>query len=166
MLASKLSVITNGPCGGKTSTLGSVLRILRTQGVQVLLAAPTGHAAKRMTEQTGLEAKTILRLLENNSKHGSFLRNEDNPLDCDLLVIDSMVDVPLMNALLKAMPERVSLLLVGDVDQLPSVGREQVLAEALVPAEVHGGGWCRSDNERSSERDQSALLHGQFLSLD
>ncbi|SEP51213.1 exodeoxyribonuclease V alpha subunit [Methylobacterium sp. ap11] len=133
MLASKLSVITGGPGVGKTSTLDSVLRILIAKGVRVLLAAPTGRAAKRMTEQTGLEARTIHRLLEIDPKHGGFSRNEENPLDCDLLVIDetSMVDVPLMNALLKAVPERSGLLLVGDVDQLPSVGPGQVLADVI-----------------------------------
>ena len=100
---------------------------------KVALAAPTGRAAKRMNEQTGLEAKTIHRLLEINPKHGGFTRNEENPLECDLLVIDetSMVDVPLMNALLRAVPEHSALLLVGDVDQLPSVGPGQVLADII-----------------------------------
>ncbi|WHQ72861.1 SF1B family DNA helicase RecD2 [Methylorubrum extorquens] len=138
LLASKLCVITGGPGVGKTSTLDSVLRILRAKGVHVLLAAPTGRAAKRMTEQTGLEAKTIHRLLEIDPKHGGFTRNEENPLDCDLLVIDetSMVDVPLMNALLKAVPPRAGLLLVGDVDQLPSVGPGQVLADVIASERV------------------------------
>src|SRR6195952_4081858 len=138
MLASKLCVITGGPGVGKTSTLDSMLRILRAKGVQVLLAAPTGRAAKRMTEQTGLEAKTIHRLLEIDPKHGGFSRNEENPLDCDLLVIDetSMVDVPLMHALLKAVPRRAGLLLVGDVDQLPSVGPGQILADIIASGRV------------------------------
>ncbi|KQP94358.1 recombinase RecD [Methylobacterium sp. Leaf113] len=138
MLGSKLSVITGGPGVGKTSTLDSVLRILRAKGTQVLLAAPTGRAAKRMTEQTGLEAKTIHRLLEIDPKHGGFSRNEENPLDCDLLVIDetSMVDVPLMNALLKAVPDHAGLLLVGDVDQLPSVGPGQVLADVIASGRI------------------------------
>ena len=93
--------MTGGPGVGKTSTLDTILRILLAKGVRVALAAPTGRAAKRMTEQTGVEAKTIHRLLEVSPKHGGFLRNEENPLDCDLLVVDetSMVDVPLMNAL-------------------------------------------------------------------
>ncbi len=91
-----------------------------------------------MTEQTRLEAKTIHRLLEIDPKHGGFSRNEENPLDCDLLVIDetSMVDVPLMNALLKAVPERSGLLLVGDVDQLPSVGPGQVLADVIASGRI------------------------------
>jgi exodeoxyribonuclease V alpha subunit len=126
-------VMTGGPGVGKTSTLDSLLRILVAKDVRVLLAAPTGRAAKRMTEQTGIEAKTIHRLLEIDPKHGGFSRTEDNPLDCDLLVIDetSMVDVPLMNALTRAIPEHAALLLVGDVDQLPSVGPGQVLADLI-----------------------------------
>ena len=118
---------------GQDRTLDSILRILVAKGVRVALAAPTGRAAKRMTEQTGLEAKTIHRLLEIDPKHGGFSRTEDNPLDCDLLVVDetSMVDVPLMNALTKAIPPHAGLLLVGDVDQLPSVGPGQVLADII-----------------------------------
>src|SRR5215212_4915279 len=138
VLASKVAVITGGPGVGKTSTLDSILRILSAKGVQVALAAPTGRAAKRMTEQTGLEAKTIHRLLEIDPKHGGFSRTEDNPLDCDLLVVDetSMVDVPLMNALTKAIPEHAALLLVGDVDQLPSVGPGQVLADIIASGRI------------------------------
>ena len=134
----KLSVITGGPGVGKTSTLDAILRVLRAKGVRVLLAAPTGRAAKRMAEQTGLEARTIHRLLEIDPKHGGFSRGEDNPLDCDLLVVDetSMVDVPLMNALTKAVPEHAGLLLVGDVDQLPSVGPGQVLADVIASGAV------------------------------
>lgn len=138
LLASKVAVMTGGPGVGKTSTLDSYLRILGAKGVRVLLAAPTGRAAKRMTEQTGLEAKTIHRLLEIDPKHGGFSRNEDNPLDCDLLILDeaSMIDVPLMNALLKALPHRAGLLLVGDVDQLPSVGPGQVLFDVIASERV------------------------------
>ncbi|GJD96055.1 SF1B family DNA helicase RecD2 [Methylobacterium iners] len=133
VLGAKLAVVTGGPGVGKTSTLDTILRILTAKGTRVLLAAPTGRAAKRMSEQTGLEAKTIHRLLEIDPKHGGFSRNEDNPLDCDLMVVDetSMLDVPLMNALTKAIPERAGLLLVGDVDQLPSVGPGQVLADII-----------------------------------
>jgi exodeoxyribonuclease V alpha subunit len=138
VLGSKLAVITGGPGVGKTSTLDTILRILTAKGVRVLLTAPTGRAAKRMTEQTGLEAKTIHRLLEIDPKHGGFSRGEDNPLDCDLLVVDetSMLDVPLMNALTKAVPARAGLLLVGDVDQLPSVGPGQVLADVIASGAV------------------------------
>ncbi len=133
VLSSSMSVMTGGPGVGKTSTLDTILRILVAKGVRVLLAAPTGRAAKRMTEQTGIEAKTIHRLLEIDPRHGGFSRNEDNVLDCDLLVVDetSMVDVPLMNALTRAVPEHAALLLVGDVDQLPSVGPGQVLADII-----------------------------------
>jgi exodeoxyribonuclease V alpha subunit len=138
VLGAKLAVITGGPGVGKTSTLDTILRILRAKGVQVLLAAPTGRAAKRMSEQTGIEAKTIHRLLEIDPKHGGFSRNEENPLSCDLLVVDetSMVDVPLMNALTKAVPNGAAVLLVGDVDQLPSVGPGQVLADIIASGRV------------------------------
>ncbi|KQO77924.1 recombinase RecD [Methylobacterium sp. Leaf90] len=138
VLRSKLCVLTGGPGVGKTSTLDAILRILTAKGVRVLLAAPTGRAAKRMAEQTGLEARTLHRLLEIDPRNGGFQRNEDNPLDCDLLVIDetSMVDVPLMHALLKAVPERAGLILVGDVDQLPSVGPGQVLADVIASGTV------------------------------
>ena len=133
VLGSKVAVVTGGPGVGKTTLLDTILRLLVAKGVKVLLTAPTGRAAKRMTEQTGLEAKTIHRLLEIDPKHGGFSRNEENPLDCDLLVVDetSMVDVPLMNALTKAVPSHAGLLLVGDVDQLPSVGPGQVLADII-----------------------------------
>jgi exodeoxyribonuclease V alpha subunit len=138
MVSSKVSVITGGPGVGKTSSLDAILRILVAKGVKVALAAPTGRAAKRMTEQTGLEAKTIHRLLEIDPKHGGFSRTEENPLDCDLLVVDetSMVDVPLMNALTKAIPAHAGLLLVGDVDQLPSVGSGQVLADIIASERI------------------------------
>lgn len=133
MVGTKLSVMTGGPGVGKTSTLDALLRILTAKGMRVQLAAPTGRAAKRMTEQTGLEARTIHRMLEIDPRHGGFSRNAENPLDCDLVVIDecSMIDVPLMNALLKAVPAHAGLLLVGDGDQLPSVGPGQVLADVI-----------------------------------
>ena len=141
VLGSKVAVVTGGPGVGKTTLLDTILRLLVAKGVRVALAAPTGRAAKRMTEQTGIEAKTIHRLLEIDPKHGGFSRNEENPLDCDLLVVDetSMVDVPLMNALTKAIPSHAGLLLVGDVDQLPSVGSGQVLAD-IIASGAHPGG--------------------------
>jgi exodeoxyribonuclease V alpha subunit len=132
-LASKVLVITGGPGVGKTTLTNAILKILTDRSVQVLLAAPTGRAAKRMSEATGLEAKTIHRLLEIDPKTGGFRRGEEEPLHCDLLVLDetSMVDVPLMASVLKAVPRRAALILVGDVDQLPSVGPGQVLADIL-----------------------------------
>ena len=132
-LASKVLVITGGPGVGKTTLVNSILKVLAARRVHVALCAPTGRAAKRMTDSTGLEASTIHRLLEADPKTGGFKRGEERPLDCDLLVVDeaSMVDVPLMRALLTALPDRAALLLVGDVDQLPSVGPGQVLADVI-----------------------------------
>ena len=132
-LMSKVLVITGGPGVGKTTIVNSILRILAAKGVKILQCAPTGRAAKRMTEATGFEAKTIHRLLEVDPKSGGFKRDGNNPLDCDLLVIDetSMVDVMLMQALMKAIPDGSALLIVGDIDQLPSVGPGQVLADII-----------------------------------
>jgi exodeoxyribonuclease V alpha subunit len=132
-LSSKVLVITGGPGVGKTTIVNSILRILSAKNVNLLLCAPTGRAAKRMTETTGIQAKTIHRLLEVDPKGGGFKRNADNPLECDLLVIDevSMVDVMLMQALMKAIPDNAALLMVGDIDQLPSVGPGQVLADII-----------------------------------
>lgn len=132
-LRSKVLVITSGPGGSKTTLVNSILQVLRAKGVQVALCAPTGRAAKRLTDSTGLEARTIHRLLETDPKTGEFKRNEERPLECQLLVVDeiSMVDVPLMRALLRALPNEAALLLVGDVDQLPSVGPGQVLADII-----------------------------------
>ena len=132
-LRSKATVITGGPGVGKTTIVKTILRILQAKAVTLLLCAPTGRAAKRMSEATGMKAKTIHRLLEVDPKTFGFRRREDNPLDCDLLVVDesSMVDVLLMQALLQAVPDHAALLLVGDIDQLPSVGPGQVLADII-----------------------------------
>ena len=137
-LLSKVLVITGGPGVGKTTIVNSILRILATKGMNLLLCAPTGRAAKRMTEATGFEAKTIHRLLEVNPMTGGFKRGSDNPLDCDLLVVDetSMVDVMLMQALMRATPDNAALLIVGDIDQLPSVGPGQVLADIIASGAV------------------------------
>ena len=132
-LGAKVAVITGGPGVGKTTLLDAILRILAAKGVKILLGAPTGRAAKRMTEQTGLEAKTIHRLLEIDPIHGGFRRVRRIRLACDLLVIDetSMVDISLMFAVMKAVPPKAALLLVGDVDQLPSVGPGQILSDII-----------------------------------
>jgi len=137
-LDSGVMVLTGGPGVGKTTVLRAILAILMAKGVRPLLAAPTGRAAKRMTETTGLEARTIHRLLEINPQDGRFRRRPGNPLDGDLLVVDesSMVDVVLMAHLLQAMPASMGLLLVGDVDQLPSVGPGQVLADVIESGRV------------------------------
>jgi len=132
-LVSKVLVITGGPGVGKTTIVNAILRILSAKGVELMLCAPTGRAAKRMTEASGFAAKTIHRLLEVNARNGRFQRDADNPFGCDLLVVDetSMVDVLLMQALLKAVPDDAALLIVGDIDQLPSVGPGQVLADII-----------------------------------
>jgi exodeoxyribonuclease V alpha subunit len=137
-LLSKVLVITGGPGVGKTTIVNAILRILAAKGINLLLCAPTGRAAKRMTEATGFEAKTIHRLLEVDPKFGGFKRDADNPLDCDLLVVDetSMVDVMLMQALVKAVPDNAALLIVGDIDQLPSVGPGQILADVISSGSV------------------------------
>src|SRR3954462_2058330 len=132
-LISRVLVMTGGPGVGKTTIVNAILRILAAKGTNLLLCAPTGRAAKRMTEATGFEAKTIHRLLEVDPKGGGFKRGEDNPLHCQLLVVDeaSMVDVMLKQALMKAVPDKAALLVVGDIDQLPSVGPGQVLADVI-----------------------------------
>jgi exodeoxyribonuclease V alpha subunit len=137
-LALKLLVITGGPGVGKTTLINSILTILHTKKVQTLLCAPTGRAAKRLSESTGLEAKTIHRLLEVSPRNGQFKRNEDSPLECDLLVADecSMIDVPLAHQLLRAVDSATAVIFVGDVDQLPSVGPGQFLADLIVSGTV------------------------------
>jgi len=132
-LESKLMVITGGPGTGKTTLVNALLKTLAAKKLNIKLCAPTGRAAKRLSESTGLEATTIHRLLEIDPAYGSFKRNEESPLLCDYLVIDetSMVDVPLFYSLLKALPLHSALLLVGDVDQLPSVGAGQVLKDII-----------------------------------
>ncbi|MCM1193824.1 MAG: ATP-dependent RecD-like DNA helicase [Butyrivibrio sp.] len=128
----KVMVLTGGPGTGKTTTTHGIISAYRAYGLKILLAAPTGRAAKRMTEATGLEAKTIHRLLECKPPEG-YQRNEENPLEGDVLIVDecSMIDILLMNSLLKALPPSMRLILVGDTDQLPSVGAGNVLRDIL-----------------------------------
>jgi exodeoxyribonuclease V alpha subunit len=134
----KVMVITGGPGTGKTTIINAVLKIYAELKTRIMLAAPTGRAAKRMSEATGLEAKTIHRLLAYSLQKGGFQRNEDQPLDCDILVIDeaSMIDTTLMYHLLKAVPQTASLILVGDVNQLPSVGPGNVLNDIIASSAV------------------------------
>jgi exodeoxyribonuclease V alpha subunit len=131
-LSSKLLVITGGPGTGKTTLVEAILIGLAESGVDVQLAAPTGRAARRLGESTGRDAKTLHRLLEAEPFRG-FRRGAERPLTCDLLVVDemSMVDLPLMEAMLAALPRAAALLLVGDVDQLPAIGPGQVLADLI-----------------------------------
>lgn len=131
-LTSPVMLLTGGPGTGKTTSLRALVLLLRARGYRPLLAAPTGRAARRLSDATGIEARTIHRLLEY-SPDGAFRRNADNPLDCDLLVIDeaSMLDIVLANQLLKAIPPTAHLVIVGDADQLPSVGPGRVLGDLI-----------------------------------
>ena len=135
-LSSQVMVITGGPGTGKTTLIKAIIKIRSARGFRIMLAAPTGRAAKRMTEATGHEAKTIHRMLEytgSSMTGGDFMKNETNTLDCDLLVVDeaSMIDQILFHHLLKAIPKDASVVFVGDVDQLPSVGPGNVLKDII-----------------------------------
>src|SRR5574344_2272398 len=131
-IASKVMVLTGGPGTGKTTTTKAIIAALQSAGMRILLAAPTGRAAKRMSEATGMEAKTIHRLLEYNPADG-YKRNDENPLEGDVLIVDecSMIDIILMNNLMKAIPLNMRLVFVGDIDQLPSVGAGNVLRDII-----------------------------------
>ena len=135
---SGLMILSGGPGTGKTTTINTIIRYFEKEGMDILLAAPTGRAAKRMTEATGYEARTIHRLLEINGameegRRAQFERNEENPLEADIVIIDemSMVDIHLFKALLEAVSVGTRLIMVGDVDQLPSVGPGQVLQDLI-----------------------------------
>ena len=132
-LTSKIMVITGGPGTGKTTIINAILKIMGAAQARVLLAAPTGRAAKRMSEATGHPAKTIHRLLKFSPSKGEFEMNYEHPLDCDMLILDesSMIDTVLMHHLLKAVPNGAGLILVGDVNQLPSVGAGNVLNDII-----------------------------------
>ena len=129
---SKFMVLTGGPGTGKTTTTLGIIQAFRASGLQVLCAAPTGRAAKRMSEATGMEAKTIHRLLEFKPPQG-YQRNMENPLEADVLILDecSMIDIILMHNLLKAVPDAMTVVMVGDTDQLPSVGAGNVLNDII-----------------------------------
>ncbi len=130
---SKVMVITGGPGTGKTTIIRAILMIFGKLKVNIRLAAPTGRAARQMSETTGFAASTIHRMLSFNARSGGFQKNEHNPLNCDLLIVDeaSMVDTVLMYHLLKAVPRQATLILVGDVNQLPSVGAGNVLDDII-----------------------------------
>ena len=138
VLQHKVAVITGGPGVGKTTLVNSILKILNAKHINIGLCAPTGRAAKRLSESTGLEAKTVHRLLEFDPAVFAFARNEEFQLELDCLVVDeaSMMDVVLMNQLLKAIPSKAALLIVGDVDQLPSVGPGAVLGDIIDSGQI------------------------------
>lgn len=133
VLENKMTVITGGPGTGKTTIINAIIRIHEMLGIKIMLAAPTGRAAKRMAETCGLPAKTIHRLLEYSIADGGFKKNDESPLKCNLLIVDeaSMIDTILMHHLLKAVPKTAAFVLVGDVNQLPSVGAGSVLADII-----------------------------------
>ncbi len=132
-ISDKVMVITGGPGTGKTTIINAVIKIYRAVGARILLAAPTGRASKRMSEATGYPARTIHRMLEYSFQKGGFQRNQDHPLEVDVLILDevSMVDTILMYHLLKAVPAEATLVMVGDVNQLPSVGPGSVLNDII-----------------------------------
>jgi exodeoxyribonuclease V alpha subunit len=167
----KTLVITGGPGTGKTTLLIALLKLLQRSEISFALAAPTGRAAKRMAELSGEEAKTIHRLLEFNPHEGGFQRGEDNPIDADVIVIDeaSMLDLPLMDHLLQAISPASHLILIGDVDQLPSVGPGSVLRDLIdskaVPVVVLRRIF-RQAGESLIVQNAHRILHGEPLMLE
>lgn len=138
-LSSKVMVITGGPGVGKTTVVNSIIKIIRAKRARVTLCAPTGRAAKRLSESTGLSAKTIHRLLDYDVGTRQFKHREDNPLETDCVVVDeaSMIDISLMHNLLKAIPTSAAMFIVGDIDQLPSVGPGAVLNDVMVSGVIN-----------------------------
>ncbi len=169
-LEHKAMVITGGPGTGKTTIINAVLQIVSKLKIRILLAAPTGRAAKRMAEATGVEAKTIHRMLEFSMQKGGFQRNEKSPLECDLLVVDeaSMIDTILMHHLIKAIPPPATLILVGDVNQLPSVGPGNVLRDIIGSGTLPVVILDRIFRQARESRiivNAHAVLHGEMPSL-
>lgn len=163
---SKVMVLTGGPGTGKTTTTQGIIATLKTAGLSILLAAPTGRAAKRMSEATGMEAKTIHRLLEFNPMDG-YKRNDENPLEGDVLIVDecSMIDLILMNNLMKAIPTDMRLILVGDIDQLPSVGAGNVLRDIIDSQQIPVVRLTRIFRQAQSSRivmSAHAINNGRF----
>lgn len=154
----KLLVITGGPGTGKTTLINAIIKVYQAEKAKILLAAPTGRAAKRMSETSGMEAKTIHRLLEYSPREDIFARNEDCPLDCGLLIIDeaSMMDTLLFYHLLKAVPLGATLILVGDSDQLPSVGPGNALGDVISSGIIH----IAELNEIFRQSAQSGIIRG------
>lgn len=155
-LTQKVAVLTGGPGCGKSFTVRSVVELARAKKATVVLAAPTGRAAKRLSELTGAEASTVHRLLELKPG-GDAAYDADRPLDADLVVVDeaSMLDLLLANKLVKAVPPGAHLLLVGDVDQLPSVGAGEVLRDLLA-----GGGAARGVPRTESGEGRTGAVVG------
>ena len=169
-----LLIITGGPGTGKTTTINSIIRLYEMEGLDFMLAAPTGRAAKRMSETTGYEARTIHRMLELNGGvegNAGFERNESNPLEADAIIIDemSMVDITLMNSLLKAIAPSARLVLVGDINQLPSVGPGSVLKD-MIDAGVYRVVRLTKIFRQASQSDIIVNAHkinrGETVSLD
>lgn len=165
-LDSKVMVLTGGPGTGKTTTTQGIISAFKTRHMGILLAAPTGRAAKRMTEATGMEAKTIHRLLEYNPMDG-YKRNEENPLEGDALIVDecSMIDILLFYNLMKAIPSNMRLILVGDIDQLPSVGAGNVLRDIIDSRQIPVVRLTRIFRQAQSSRivmNAHAINAGQF----
>ena len=168
-LDSKVMVLTGGPGTGKTTTTQGIIAAFKARHMSILLAAPTGRAAKRMTEATGMEAKTIHRLLEYNPMDG-YKRNNENPLEGDALIVDecSMIDILLFYNLMKAIPSNMRLILVGDIDQLPSVGAGNVLRDIIDSQQISVVRLTRIFRQAQSSRivmNAHAINAGQFPNI-
>ena len=168
-LDSKVMVLTGGPGTGKTTTTQGIIAAFKARQMSILLAAPTGRAAKRMTEATGMEAKTIHRLLEYNPMDG-YKRNDENPLEGDALIVDecSMIDILLFYNLMKAIPSNMRLILVGDIDQLPSVGAGNVLRDIIDSQQIPVVRLTRIFRQAQSSRivmNAHAINAGQFPNI-